>query len=184
MGLVSVLAETGVSRRLLHLAAGAGVLGDDRVGAAEVDAGVGDLADASLVGFTVDDESVVAHRLVMRVVRERLAAEGGLPAVLDGAVRVLAGVAGGIGEAWRDPAGVRELAGQVSAVMACLYRPPGCACRGDARRPAAAAAAVGLPAEHARRQHGAGDPGAAEPLAADCERVLGADHPDTLTRLH
>ena len=25
---------------------------------------------------------------------------------------------------------------------------------------------------------------AAEPLAADCERVLGADHPDTLTCVH
>ena len=84
----------GAARVLLHLAAGAGVLGDGRVGAAEVDAGVGDLADASLLGFTVDGESVVAHRLVMRVARERLAAEGGLPAVLDGAVRVLADAGG------------------------------------------------------------------------------------------
>ena len=99
MGLVAVLAESGVPRRVLYLAAGAGVLGDGRVGAAEVDAAVGDLADASLVGFTVDGGSVVAHRLVMRVARERLAAEGGLRAVLDGAVRVLAGVAGGFGDA-------------------------------------------------------------------------------------
>ena len=68
-----------------------------------MDAGAGGLADASLLGFTVDD-SVVAHRLVMRVARERLAAEGGLPAVLAGAVRVLAGLDDGIGEEpWRDP---------------------------------------------------------------------------------
>jgi hypothetical protein len=45
IGLVAVLAETGLPRRVLHLAAEAGVLGDG-VGAAEVDAGVGDLADA------------------------------------------------------------------------------------------------------------------------------------------
>jgi hypothetical protein len=60
MGLVAVLAETGVSRRLLHLAAEAGILGDG-FGAADVDAGIGDLADGSLLGFTVDGGSVVAH---------------------------------------------------------------------------------------------------------------------------
>jgi hypothetical protein len=73
-------------------AAGEGAAGE---GAAEVDAGLGDLADASLVGFTVDGGSVLAHRLVMRVARERLAAGGRLAAELDGAVGVLAGAAGG-----------------------------------------------------------------------------------------
>ena len=50
----------------------------------------------------------------MRVVRERLAADGKLPAVVARAVRVLGGLADGMSEAWRDPAGVRELAGQVN----------------------------------------------------------------------
>ena len=180
MGLVAVLAESGVPRRLLHLAASTGALGDDRVGAAEVDAGVGDLADASLLGFTVDDESVVAHRLVMRVARERLAAEGGLPAVLDSAVEVLAGVAGGIGEAWRDPAGVRDLAGQVSAVVACLAAHP------DVLAGEMPVGLLRLRLQSVHLLNMLGDSTglailAAGPLAADCERVLGADHPDTLT---
>jgi hypothetical protein len=41
---------------------------------------------------------------VMRVARERLAADGGLPAVLAGAVRVLAVMVIAIREPWRDPA--------------------------------------------------------------------------------
>jgi hypothetical protein len=75
MGLAAVMAETGVPRRLLHMAASAGVLGNGLLTAAEVDAVLGDLADASLMGFTVDD-AVVVHRLIMRVVREQLAVEG------------------------------------------------------------------------------------------------------------
>lgn len=78
MGLVALLAETGASRRLLHAMAAeesAGGAGDDDA-AVVTDAVLGRLADASLVSFTLDD-SVVAHRLVMRVVREQLAAEAG-----------------------------------------------------------------------------------------------------------
>ena len=157
MGLVAVLAETGVPRRLLHLAGETGALGDSQVEEAEVDAGVGDLADTSLLGFTVDRESVVAHRLVMRVARERLSSEDALPATLNSAVRVLAGVAREFGEAWRDPAGVRELAGHVSAVVACLTTHQGSFRREDTRGLAGAAVAVGLLAERSWRQSGTGD---------------------------
>ncbi len=179
MSLVAVLAESGVPRRLLHLAASTEALGDGRIGATEVDGGVGELADASLLGFTVDDESVVAHRLVMRVARERLAADGALAAVLDGAVEVLAGVADGIGEAWRDRAGVRDLAGQVSAVVACLSGHP------DVFAGEMPAGLLGLRVRSLYLLNMLGDSTglailAAEPLTADCERVLGADHPDTL----
>jgi Tetratricopeptide repeat len=178
MGLVAVLAESGVPRRVLHLAAGTGVLGD-HAGEADVDAGVGDLADASLLGFTVGGESVVAHRLVMRAARERLAAEGTLPAVLDAAVRVLEGMAAGLGEAWRDPAGVRDLAGQVAAVMACLGGHP------DVSGEEMPAGLLGLRLRSVYLLNMLGDSAglvilAAEPLAADCERLLGTDHPDTL----
>jgi hypothetical protein len=125
MGLVAVLAETGVSRRLLHLAAETGVLGAGPVGAGEVDAGVGDLADASLLGFTGDGGSVLAHRLVMRVARERLAADGALSLVLCGAIRVLGDAVEAIGEPLRDRAWIRELTGQVNAVIACMEGHPG-----------------------------------------------------------
>jgi len=114
MGLVAVLAETGISRRLVHLAAA----GDDVSG---MDAAAGVLADASLVGFSVDD-AVAAHRLVMRVVRERLAADGRLAAVAAEPVQLLARLRGEITEAWRDPAGVRELADHISALTGCVQR--------------------------------------------------------------
>jgi hypothetical protein len=178
MGLVSVLAETGVSRRVLHLAADAEVLGDDPIGAVGVDEGVGELANASLVGFTVDG-SVVAHRLVMRVARERLAAEGGLSVVLDDALRVLERLADGISGAWRDPAGVRELVGQVSSVVAHVASHPGAVARETAN------GLLGLRVRSVDLLVELGDSTglaieAAEPLAVDCERVLGADHADTL----
>ena len=180
MGLVAVLAEPGVPRSLLHLAAEAVALGEG-VGPVEADAAVGDLADASLLGFTIDGGSVAAHRLVMRVARERLAAEGGLTTVVDGAVRVLAGVGDGFGDdAWRDPAGVRELAAQVTAVVACLAAHP------DVLAGEAPTGLVELRLRSVYLLNMLGDSTglailAAEPLAADCERLLGADHPDTLS---
>jgi tetratricopeptide (TPR) repeat protein len=181
MGLVAVLAESGVPRPLLYLVAEAGALGEC-VGPVEADAAVGDLADASLLGFTIDGGSVAAHRLVMRVARERLAAADGLPAVVNEAVRVLAGAADGFRDAWRDPAGVRELAGQVSAVVACTAAHP------NVFAGRAPAGLVGLRLRSVYLLNMLGDSTglailAAEPLAADCERLLGADHPDTLSAL-
>jgi tetratricopeptide (TPR) repeat protein len=179
MGLVSVLAETGVSRRVLHLAIDAWGLRDVELGKAEVDAAVGDLADASLVGFTVDD-SVVVHRLVMRVVRERLAAEGGLPVVLASAAQVLAGLASEITEAWRDPVGVRDLAGHLSTLVSYLASHP------DALAGEMLAGLLRLRVRSVYLLNTLGDSTglailAAEPLVVDCERRLGTDHPDTVS---
>ena len=172
MGLVAVLAETGISRRLVHLAAA----GDDVSG---MDAAAGVLADASLVGFSVDD-AVAAHRLVMRVVRERLAADGRLAAVAAEAVQLLARLRGEITEAWRDPAGVRELADHISALTGCVQRhlnPP------DAGL-AAGLLQVRLGSVHLLNTLGDSTGQAiavAGPLADDCAQTLGADHPGTLS---
>ena len=172
MGLISVLAETGISRRLLHA-----TTGDAPCGAAGIDAVAGRLADASLVGFSLDD-AVVAHRLVMRVVRERLAAEGRLAAVAAEAVRVLTGLADSVTEAWRDPAGVRELAAQVIALTGHV--------RGhlDDLSGEVTAGLRQLRLRSVYLLNGLGDSTgqailAAEPLAAECEEALGTDHPDT-----
>ena len=178
MGLVAVLAETGVPRDWLHQAAETAVSGEDQIAAVQTDAAVGDLADASLLGFSVDGASVTAHRLVMRVIRERLAAEGRLMAVAEEAARVLARVAKRFGERWRDRAAVRDLAGQVVALVNCLTAHP--------------TAFAGGPADLLKvRQRlvllliGLGDStelavAAAEPLAADFERLLGPDHLSTV----
>ena len=132
-----------------------------------------------LVGFSVDD-AVAAHRLVMRVVRERLAADGRLAAVAAEAVQLLARLRGEITEAWRDPAGVRELADHISALTGCVQRhlnPP------DAGL-AAGLLQVRLGSVHLLNTLGDSTGQAiavAGPLADDCAQTLGADHPGTLS---
>jgi tetratricopeptide (TPR) repeat protein len=179
MRLVSVLAETGVPRRMLHLAASVGMLGYGQVGAVEVDAAVGKLADASLLSFTVDD-SVITHRLVMRVARERLAGEGRLAQAVAEAMRALWGVAGGFAVAWHDPAGVRELARQVNAVVDHT------ASHQDAVGVEMFMALTPLRLRSVYLLNELGEStglaiAAAELLVADCERLLGADNPNTLS---
>src|SRR2546423_9023334 len=93
---------------------------------------------------------------------------------------MLAGLADGIGDAWRDPFGVRELAGQVSAVVSHLARYPG------ALAEEALSDLLGVRLRSVLLLNALGDSAelavpAAEPPAADCEPVLGTDHPDTLT---
>ena len=189
MGLMAVLAVTGVPRRMLHLAASTGVLekgrprtlwkGWRRIGAAGVDASVEDLVDASLLGSTVDGESVMANRLVLRVARERLVATGRLSAVVDGAVRTLARVADGIGDTWRDPAWVRDLGRQVDAVTACVAAYP------DALAGQMPPGLLELRLRSVELLNRLGDSTgqavqAAESLAADSERLLGTSHHGTL----
>ena len=87
MDLVAVLSAAGVRRDLVRAAAETGLPGRRkrllnsrgrllRLGAEAADRVLGRLAAASLVTFSVDGASVVAHRLVMRVIRENLAAAG------------------------------------------------------------------------------------------------------------
>jgi predicted Zn-dependent protease len=123
---------------------------------------------------------VTAHRLVMRVVRERLAADGMLAAVAAEAVQLLARLRGEITEAWRDPAGVRELADHISALTGCVQRhlnPP------DAGL-AAGLLQVRLGSVYLLSTLGDSTGQAiavAGPLADDCAQTLGADHPGTLS---
>jgi tetratricopeptide (TPR) repeat protein len=179
MGLVSLLAETGVPRRVLHLAASSSILEGGENGTAELDAALGQLAGVSLLGFTQDD-SVVAHRLVMRVVRERLTSEGTLSAISAGAVQLLAQLAWDMDDPWRGLIGVRELAGQVSALAGHL------AGHLDGAERELVADLLRLRLQAVGLLNMVNDStdqaiAAAEPLGAECELALGADHPDTLT---
>lgn len=180
MGLVSLLAETGASRRLLHAIAAAGPAGNGGGNdpALVTDGALGRLADASLVSFTLDD-SVVAHRLVMRVVREQLAADGRLTATAAGVVRALGVVAGEVEQTWQDRAWVREVAVQITAVHQHAGR--------DLENPNTRAA-VDLLGARGRALHLLNELGdsagqaisTGQALLADCVRVLGENHPDTL----
>jgi tetratricopeptide (TPR) repeat protein len=188
MDLVAVLSASGVPRSVLHAAAVAGVVGREdsegrktaRVPTMAVDAAVGQLSDASMLTFSLDGSAVVAHRLVMRVVRERRLAQGALADVAAAAVRLLSGLAYAMTWVWGDPTAARELARQIAALSEHVS-------------PYIGISSAGLRDDLlALRIRGVwllnqlGDsPGLAirlcVPLAAECERALGTDHPVTLT---
>ena len=98
MDLVAVLSAAGVRRSLIHAAAREGLAGRDgpvpALAPEVADRVLARLAGASLLTFSVDGSAVIAHRLVMRVIRENLAAGGALTAVCQAAARLLDGLAG------------------------------------------------------------------------------------------
>ena len=119
--LLAVLSPAGVRRALVHAAARQGVLAGDRQAGAlpaeVVDRALARLAGASLLTFSVDGSSVIAHRLVMRVIREQLAAEDSLMAVCAGAARLLDGLAQPLSQTWhKDLAAVRDMVEQIMAL--------------------------------------------------------------------
>ena len=185
MDLVSVLSAAGVPRAVLHAAGQAGALSKENeaaggVAAEVVDEAVGRLAGSSLLTFSTGGGTVTAHRLVMRVIRERLARQGRLAAACQAAAAALQARAGSLEQAWQDRPARRDLVEQILAVhehaaafsgedgsdlTLAVLRLRGWALwfLNDLGDSAAQAIAVG------------------EPLLADRERVLGPDHPDTLT---
>ena len=181
MEIISVLSAGGVRRELLHDAGRAGVLatGDDgaAVPADVVDGALARLVERSLLTVSLDGETVVAHPLVGRVVREGLARAERLTAVARNAACVLRGRARSLVRSPDRPA-VRDIAGQVTALQ-------------DTAGPAAEAddelaramlrlrswalyylAVLGDSAPQAIM--------AGEGVAADSARMLGPGHPDTL----
>jgi hypothetical protein len=184
MDLVAVLSAAGVPRAVLYAAGQAGALGEPGqaggVGPEVVDEAVGRLAGSSLLTFSTGGGTVTAHRLVMRVIRERLARQGHLAVTCQAAAATLQARAGSLEQVWQDRPARRDLVEQVLAVhehAAVFSGEPGSdltqavlRLRGwalwflnDLGDSTAQAIAVG------------------EPLLADQERVLGPDHRDTLT---
>ena len=129
MDLVAVLSAAGVRRSLVHAAARQGL--PDREGplpalAPEVaDRVLARLAGVSLLTFSVDGSAVSAHRLVMRVIRENLAAAGSLAMVCEAAARLLDGLARSLEQSWHeDRAAVRDLVEQIMALDESAARCP------------------------------------------------------------
>ena len=182
MDLVAVLSAAGVRLPLLYAAAGQGLAGRDGPAAAlepeAADRVLARLAGASLLTFSVDGSAVTAHRLVMRVIRENLAAGGTLTAVCQAAAGLLDGLAASLAERWhQDRAATRDLVEQIMALDESAARcPPG----SDLDR-----GMIRLRWWAGRFLNRLGDSTAqaimlGERLVADQERVLGPDHPDTL----
>jgi tetratricopeptide (TPR) repeat protein len=186
MDLIAVLSPAGTPRWILRAAARqpnclvrqALQVRHRPVTLAGMDAAVGLLADASLLTFSAGNSVVTAHRLTARIVRERQAAEGTADLVGESAASLLSELVSAAGQPWADRARTRELARQVEALRAHAGERP------DRSGLPAALVRLGMQTVELLSGPG-GDPARVvhlgEPLSVDCERMLGADHPDSLT---
>jgi hypothetical protein len=115
MDLIALLSETGVSRSLLHAAGQLGILMPDRMSAdpAAVDEALGHLASRSLVTFSIDGMTVTAHRLTMRVTRERTVDKDNFTATA--AADLLALVIKTLGEPKQNRAAARDIVGPTAS---------------------------------------------------------------------
>ena len=182
MELASVLSPSGIGRDLVHAAAAAGLAGRDGplppLAGEAADAVLARLAGASLLTFSVDGTLVAAHRLVMRVIRDSLAAAGALAGVCETAAGLLTTRAGALWERrLADRAAARDLAGQLLALAGSAAAcPPGTGL--DTAMLRARGWALAFLGELGDSMAQAITVG--EQLAADLERLLGPDHPNTL----
>jgi hypothetical protein len=111
LDVISLLSPDGVARQALYLGASAGVFA---ASPEDLDEGLARLSAASLLTFTADASTVVAHRLVMRVTRERAADDGTLTGVARKAASLLYAWSQSKGEPWRSLA-ARDWGRQVEA---------------------------------------------------------------------
>ena len=119
LDVVAVLSATGVNRKLLYAAGDAGAL-KPAMDAGEVptavDAALAQLADASLLTFSIDGSSVSAHSLIMRVIRELRAHDGSLAATGMAVARLLFAVSDSLKPVWQNPDAARDLIEHIMAL--------------------------------------------------------------------
>ena len=182
MEILAVLSPAGVRRELLHAAGQAGSLGRRRrrssAAADVVDRAVDQLAAQSLITLSLNGQNVVVHRLVARVIREVMAQRGRLAAVCQAAASVLDARAEALA-ASPDRRGIRDIPQQIMALQENTASAPDA---GD--NLARSLLGLRLWALYHLNELGDSAPQAVavgEPLMEDLERVLGPDHPDTLS---
>ena len=184
INVVALLSAAGVARPLLYAAGQQGLLQPPGTGTAagpeSIDEALGRLASASLLTFSVDDATVAAHRLTMRVAVERQAQEGSLAGLGAGTAGLLSMVTQALDQPWQNRHAARDTIQQImglherlapylgeqdGALTETLLRLRGWAirCLNDLGDGSAQAIEYG------------------QSLLADCERVLGENHPRTLT---
>ncbi|MBV9206616.1 MAG: tetratricopeptide repeat protein, partial [Actinobacteria bacterium] len=178
--MVAVLSEAGVTRPLLHLAGQAGALasGGRRLSAAQVDQALEVLAGWSLLTPGLDGQTVIMHPLVSRVVRDRLARRGRLPAVARAAASVLEARARALAGSGDRPA-VRDITGQATALLGNVPAPE----VGQHEELTGVLLRLRFLTLYHLIELGDSAPQAiavGEPLTADLERILGPDDPDTM----
>ena len=147
------------------------------VGAAVVDRALDQLADWSLLTFSLDGQTITVHRVVSRVVREGLARRHRLTVVCRRAASLLEARGQALARS-RDRMAIRDISEQLTA-LARTARPAAGADKELARMLLRLRffalyhlIELGDSATHAVA--------IGEPLTADLELALGPNHPDTL----
>jgi tetratricopeptide (TPR) repeat protein len=164
---------------VLHEAGQAGAVASGLgVAGVTVDEALGRLAEQSLLSFSLDGQVVIAHRLVLRVVRDQLAKQLRLAAVYRTAAAALEARAVALTGSQDRPA-VRDLPEQVTALQYAVA--------GSSREPDDELAAILLRLRSWGLYHLMELGDSAQQaiwigllLIVDQEWVLGPDHPDTL----
>ncbi|HEU5159166.1 MAG TPA: tetratricopeptide repeat protein [Streptosporangiaceae bacterium] len=178
LDLLAVLSPAGVNRDLLYAAAEQGIVPGD---ADDIDLALGKLADASLIAFGLDGQSVIMHRFTQRIVRDRARKEGTLIASIGAAARRLEISLVAADDTWAKRPIVDHLVLQITALwdsaVADLPVAP------DDSDPAPSLINLRIWAAWYLRELADLD-GAirvGRELLVDAERILGPDHPQTLT---
>jgi hypothetical protein len=182
MDLLALLSPAGVRRSLIYAAAGQGLAGREgvlaAVGPEVADRVLARLAGVSLLTFSLDGSAVTVHRLVMRVIRDNLAATSTLAVACEAAAHLLDGQAGAVWERWHeDRAATRDLVEQFMALAESAARCPHGSTldRLILRLQGWAVFYLNQLGDSAAQSITIG-----EQTLATRERVLGPDHPDTL----
>ena len=180
MEVMAVLSSTGIYRDLLYDAGQTGSLSSDGpvLPATVVDGALAQLAEQSLLAFNRADQGATVHRVVMRVVRDRLVRQGRLASVCRTVALVLDARAGALAGSLDHPA-VRDIVEQVMALWDSARDP---SCESDEEL---ARLLLGLRLWVLYFLNELGDSprqaiAIGKELTADFERMLGPDHPDTL----
>jgi tetratricopeptide (TPR) repeat protein len=179
LNVISLLSPDGVPRDLLYQGASAGIFDGDEEA---IDEALGHLVASSLLAFTGDDAAVpvvTAHRLVMRVARERQVGLGDQTGVGMKACALLAGAAEALGNPWEHLPEARDLVRQVLALADHLDTTGMPLARALLARRGWALWCLNHLGDDAIQAVEMG-----ERLVADCAHVLGDDHPDTLMSRH
>ncbi|MGB9223036.1 FxSxx-COOH system tetratricopeptide repeat protein, partial [Mycobacterium sp.] len=174
---VSVLSPQGVSRDLL---ATLDLPDVDEPGEGAIDAALEHCVRGSLLSWSVGGDSVIMHRLVGRVLRERDRASDRWTSTVTTALDLLEPHQLDQSEAWAQRDLGSELVSQIEALWeVTAVDPPG---------PDIMAKALRARSWAVRQLWAAADLSRAIELglrvAADSERVLGTEHPDTLASRH
>jgi Tetratricopeptide repeat len=179
MELVAMLSPAVVRRDLLRSAGQTGTLlgGGRRVAASMVDQALERLNERSLLGFSLDGQAVSVHRLAAQVIRAGLARQGRLVSACRVAASAVEGSSTALAK-HRNRTAVTEMAGQVAALAENAGAAPD-----DVGELATMLTRLRSLVLNHLAELGEAMPeviAIGEPLAADLDRLLGPDDPDTI----